>query len=105
MLAALNNIFPLVLRLGLLTFGFGLLHGMGFAGALGELGIPADQQVPSVLAFNLGVEIGQIAILLILLPILIAARNYHWYSRFSMPTASLIITLIAGHWVIARALY
>lgn len=105
MLAALNNIFPLVLRLGLLTFGFGLLHGMGFAGALGELGIPADQRVLSVLAFNLGVEIGQVAILLVLLPVLILVRNYRWYSSFSVPTASLVITLVAGHWVIARAFY
>lgn len=105
MFAALNNIFPLVLRLGLLTFGFGLLHGMGFAGALGELGIPADQQLLSVLTFNLGVEIGQMAILLAVLPVLTLIRHYTWYSRFSLPAASLAITIIAGNWAITRAFY
>ena len=74
LLVALNNVFPLVLRLGWLTFGFGLLHGMGFAGVLGELGLPADQQLLTVLAFNLGVEIGQMAIVLLLLPLIIFVR-------------------------------
>jgi hypothetical protein len=101
--AALNNIFPLVLRLGLLTFGFGLLHGMGFAGALGELGIPADQQVLSVLAFNLGVEIGQMAILVAVMPILIVVRNQTWYSRYSLNALSLAISLVAAQWVVQRA--
>lgn len=105
MCAALNNIFPLVLRLGALTFGFGLLHGMGFAGALGELGIPADQQLLSVIAFNIGVEIGQMAILLIVLPILILVRNQSWYSRYSLNALSILITLTAAQWAFQRAFF
>lgn len=101
-LAALNNIFPVVKRLGWLTFCFGLLHGMGFAGALGELGLPADQQALTVLAFNLGVEIGQMVIVLLLLPILIVLRRHYWYARYSMTGLSAIIVLIAVQWTIQR---
>jgi hypothetical protein len=101
-LTALNNIFPLVLRLGWLTFGFGLLHGMGFAGALGELGLPADQQTLTVLAFNLGVEIGQMAIVLVVLPLLIFLRKFFWYSRYSVTALSVIIFLVAAQWTLER---
>ncbi|MDG1417558.1 MAG: HupE/UreJ family protein [Maricaulis sp.] len=45
-----------------LVFGFGLFHGLGFAGALTELGMPPDQFLPSLLAFNVGVELGQLSI-------------------------------------------
>lgn len=100
--AAINNIFPMVIRMGILTFCFGLLHGMGFAGALGELGIPADQQLLTVLAFNIGVEIGQMAIVLAVLPLLIAIRNKIWYSRYSLIAISVVITLIALQWVFQR---
>lgn len=100
--AALNNIWPLVLRLGWLTFAFGLLHGMGFAGVLGELGLPPDQQLPSILAFNLGVEIGQLAILAVLLPLLILLRNTSLYNRAVMPVGSFVIAVIAVQWSIER---
>jgi hypothetical protein len=100
--AALNNIWPLVLRLAWLTFAFGLLHGMGFAGVLGELGLPADQQFLSILAFNLGVEIGQLAILAILLPVLILLRKSKFYSKGVMPVGSLLIALMAVQWSIER---
>jgi len=101
-LTALNNIFPMVLRLGLLTFGFGLLHGMGFAGALGELGLPADQQTLTVLAFNVGVELGQMAIVLVVLPLLIFLRKFYWYSRYSVSALSIVIFLIAVQWTLER---
>lgn len=100
--AALNNIWPVVVRLAWLTFAFGLLHGMGFAGVLGELGLPADQQLLSILAFNLGVEIGQLAILALLLPILILLRNSKVYRNGIMPVSSLLIALMAVQWSIER---
>lgn len=102
LLVALNNIFPLVLRLGWLTFGFGLLHGMGFAGVLGELGLPADQQLLTVLAFNVGVEIGQMAIVLLVLPLLIILRKKLWYARYALTGTSIVIALVALQWIIAR---
>ena len=90
------------MRLAWLTFAFGLLHGMGFAGVLGELGLPADQQLLSILAFNLGVEIGQLAILALLLPILILLRNSKIYRNGLMPISSLLIALMAVQWSIER---
>lgn len=101
-LAALNNIFPVVKRIGWLTFGFGLLHGMGFAGALGELGLPADQQALTVLAFNLGVEIGQMFIVILVLPILMLLRKHYWYARYSMTSLSAVIVLLAVQWTFQR---
>ena len=100
--AALNNIWPLVVRLGWVTFAFGLLHGMGFASVLGELGLSSDYQLLSVLAFNLGVEIGQLAILVVALPLLILARNRQWYQKWVMPAGSIAIALIAVQWSIER---
>lgn len=101
-LVALNNIYPLVLRLGWLTFAFGLLHGMGFAGALGELGLPADQQFLTVLAFNLGVELGQMAIVLVVLPLLISIRNYSAYIPYGLKGLSIVIVLVAIQWIVQR---
>ena len=102
LLVALNNIFPIVVRLGWLTFAFGLLHGMGFAGVLGELGVPADQQLLSILAFNLGVEIGQMAIVLLLLPLLILLRKQLWYARYALTGTSIVIALVAMQWIVER---
>lgn len=102
LLVALNNIFPLLLRLGWLTFGFGLLHGMGFAGVLGELGLPADQQLLAVLAFNLGVELGQMTIVLLLLPVLMLLRHYFWYARYALGGTSAVIALVAVQWILQR---
>lgn len=101
-LAALNNIFPLVLRLGWLSFGFGLIHGMGFAGVLGELGLPVNQQLLSIVAFNIGVEIGQLVIVLTVLPLLIKIRNSPLYSRYSVNIISAVISVTAMHWFIQR---
>ena len=102
LLAALNNIWPLVLRLGWITFAFGLLHGMGFASVLGDLGLSQDYTVLSVLAFNLGVELGQLAILAVAIPVLIAIKRFTWYRKWAMPSGSMGIALIALLWSIER---
>lgn len=97
-----NNLLPMVRRLGLITFVFGLIHGMGFAGALAELGFPEQQQVVSVLAFNIGVELGQLAIIAICLPLLLWLRKKAFYAKILMPSISLIIGLVALFWVFER---
>lgn len=70
-IAALNHLYPIVIRLGGMTFAFGLLHGMGSAGVLGERGLPADQKVLTVLSFNIGVELCQLVVVGAVLPLLI----------------------------------
>lgn len=102
LLAALNNIWPLVVRVAGLTFAFGLLHGMGFAGVLSELGLPSDQKFWSVLSFNLGVEIGQLCILALVLPVLIWLRNFNWYAQYFVRCSSLLIAVIALQWTLER---
>jgi hypothetical protein len=101
-LTALNNLWPLVTRLSWITFGFGLLHGMGFASVLGELGLSQQHSLLSILAFNLGVEAGQLMILLALLPVLFFCRGKHWYPRYGLKVGSIVIGLIAINWSIQR---
>ncbi|MBT3136174.1 HupE/UreJ family protein [Alteromonas sp. ALT199] len=101
-ITALNNVYPIIMRLRFITFGFGLLHGMGFASVFGDLSAQTGSLVMNVLAFNLGVEIGQLAIVALLLPVLIALRNARVYSKAIMPIASSIIAIIAINWTLQR---
>ena len=101
-LTALNNLWPLVTRLSLITFGFGLLHGMGFASVLGELGLSEQHTLLSILAFNIGVEAGQLMILLALLPVLFFCRSKQWYLKYGLKLGSIIIGIIAINWSIQR---
>ncbi len=74
----------------LLTFGFGLVHGMGFAGALGEIGLPQQYFISSLLSFNLGVEAGQMGIVFVVLPMLLQLRKYSWYRYILLGASSAI---------------
>ncbi|NOU98889.1 HupE/UreJ family protein [Paenibacillus planticolens] len=84
-----------------LTAIFGLIHGMGFAGALAETGLPKDNLISALLTFNLGVETGQIMILCLLLPLLIWLRKFPWYRKMMISTSCLIF-VIAFYWLIQR---
>jgi hypothetical protein len=104
-LAALNNVFPLVdRRLWLLAFGFGLVHGLGFAGALEELGLPRHALVASLLAFNVGVELGQLAIVAVFLPAAFLLRRTRLYPRVVLRAGSEAIAALAGLWLVERIL-
>ena len=92
----------MIMRVGFITFGFGLLHGMGFASVFGDLNAQAGSLVMNVLAFNLGVEIGQLAIVAILLPLLLALRSVKVYAKAIMPIASSIIAVVALNWTLQR---
>jgi hydrogenase/urease accessory protein HupE len=87
----------------LLVFGFGLLHGMGFAGALQELGIPTNYFFASLLSFNVGVELGQLAVLGLAF-LLVGAWTYkkEWYRRRVVIPASVLIALLGLYWAVER---
>jgi len=103
-LAALNNLFPVVANgRWMAAFGFGLLHGFGFAGALQDLGLPTGSLALSLAAFNLGVESGQLAIVLVFLPLAFALRSTWTYRRLVFAGGSVAIAAIASVWLVERA--
>lgn len=90
----------------LLVFGFGLLHGLGFASVLGEFGLPDQQFYAALIGFNVGVELGQITVILAaFLTVGVWFRNKWWYrGRIAIP-ASVVIALIGGYWFVERVFY
>ena len=91
------------------TFAFGLIHGFGFAGALQEMGLPANAVVPALAAFNIGVEIGQVAIVSIVVPALIlldrlfaADRTKPVRAAALVYTLSAVITVLGSYWLVTR---
>jgi hypothetical protein len=104
-LAALNNLRPLYQRGRVLfAFGFGLLHGFGFASVLAELGLPQGALLLSLVGFNLGVELGQLAIVAVFLPLAWLLRKGLFYRRVVMLGGSAVIALVAAVWLLERAL-
>lgn len=103
-LAALNNLRPVVGdSRWIVAFGFGLVHGFGFAGALGELGLPADARLISLAAFNLGVELGQLAIVIPFVAIAWLVRGRPAYRRVALVGGSMAIAALATVWFAERA--
>lgn len=103
-LAAANNLKPLVEgRRWLVAFCFGLIHGFGFASVLAELGLPREALVLSLLGFNLGVEIGQLAIVAVFLPLAFSLRATVFYRRGVLIGGSLATLVVALAWFLERA--
>lgn len=103
-LAAANNLYPVVQRRRwLVAFGFGLIHGFGFASVLTELGLPQGALVLSLLGFNLGVETGQLAIVAVFLPMAYVLRNTLLYRKLVFLGGSWLTLLLALVWLIERA--
>ena len=104
-LASANNLWPVVeRRRWLVAFGFGLVHGFGFASVLAELGLPADALVLSLLGFNVGVELGQLAIVAVFLPVAFLLRDSFLYRRGVFVGGSVLTLLVALVWLAERAL-
>jgi hypothetical protein len=102
-LAALNNLWPLFHgRRALVAFGFGLIHGFGFASVLLDLGLPKAALLLSLVGFNVGVEIGQMAIVLLFLPLAFLARNTALYRKGLLGAGSSLIVLLALVWLVER---
>jgi hydrogenase/urease accessory protein HupE len=87
-----------------LTFAFGLIHGLGFAGALKEIGLgtAGTSIVGPLVAFNLGVEIGQLAVAAPLLFLLWRLRRLPWFSRQGARAVSLIVAAVGLVWLAQR---
>ena len=103
-LAALNNVWPLFLgRRWVVAFAFGLVHGFGFATVLADLGLPQGTLALALLGFNVGVELGQLAIVLAFLPLAYALRRSWFYQRAVMVGGSLAIAALAAVWLAERA--
>jgi hydrogenase/urease accessory protein HupE len=90
----------------LITFSFGLAHGLGFADALKEFGIGSGQFgiVWPLVGFNLGVEVGQLSVAAVVLPILWQLRKNPGFARQWVPVCSVAVTLAGSYWMVERIL-
>jgi hypothetical protein len=104
MLAALNNLFPIIrASRWIVAFCFGLVHGFGFASVLTDLGLPRGALAVALVGFNLGVELGQIAIVGVFLPLAYFLRRTWLYRDVVLIGGSGAIVAVAALWFIERA--
>jgi hypothetical protein len=102
-LAALNNLRGTIeRRRWVLAFVFGLIHGFGFASVLADLGLPKDALVLALVGFNVGVELGQLAIVAVFLPIAFALRGTKFYRVGVLKAGSVLVAILAGWWLVQR---
>lgn len=85
-----------------IAFGFGLIHGFGFANVLADMQLPTGSLALSLFAFNIGVELGQCAIVLVALPLIRYAQRHTFYERSFMPIAAMLIAAIGLAWSVER---
>jgi hypothetical protein len=103
--AALNNVYPVIeKRLWVVAFIFGLVHGLGFANVLTELGLPAGALAVSLVGFNLGVEAGQLAIVAAVIPLAFGLRRSSLYRPVILAAGSMCIAVMATIWLLERSL-
>jgi len=103
-LAALNNVRPVISdKRWVMAFIFGLVHGFGFAAVLADLGLPKSDLLIALIAFNAGVELGQLAIVAAFLPLAWWLREGWFYRRVVLLAGSGAVVVIATAWLIERA--
>lgn len=103
---AIENVFISSLkawRYGVI-FLFGLLHGMGFAGVLSDIGLPEEQFLISLLSFNVGVEVGQLTVVGLAFLAVVFFRNRSWYRKGIVIPASVLIAAVGLYWTAERLL-
>ncbi len=86
----------------LVAFGLRLIHGFGSASVLRDLGLPRPNLVQALVGFNLGVEAGQLAIVLVFLPIAYGLRQAPAYRVWGLTAGSGMAAILAGAWVCQR---
>jgi hydrogenase/urease accessory protein HupE len=87
-----------------LTFLFGLIHGFGFSNVLRELGLSSGRMVLSLFSFNLGVEVGQLAFVVVLFPLLLALGKTRWKEPV-MAGVSVAVMSLGFYWFVQRAVF
>jgi HupE/UreJ protein len=87
----------------IIAFGFGLLHGFGFASALSQIGLPQNAKLEALVLFNVGVEVGQVLVVSVLAPVLFVVRTYspEYRVRFGQ-TVSIILGVASFYWLCER---
>lgn len=104
-IAALNNLVPVVTEArARIAFAFGLLHGFGFASVLADMGLPDGARLLALVAFNLGIECGQLAVVLLVMPLAYRARGAPLYRGLVLPAGSAAVAALAAVWLAQRAL-
>lgn len=104
LLGALNILFPVVReRRWLLALVFGLIHGLGFAAVLSDLQLDTGHLLESLIGFNIGVELGQLAIVTVAMPAVFLIRSSAFYLRVALPAGAAAIGCLAIYWAVTRA--
>jgi hypothetical protein len=101
--AALNNLRGTIeMKRWVMAFVFGLIHGFGFASVLADLGLPKDALVLALVGFNVGVELGQLVIVAVFLPLAFWLRATKFYRVGVLMAGSVLVALLAGWWLLQR---
>jgi hypothetical protein len=88
----------------LLSFAFGLVHGFGFAGVLMELELPVGRLLPALLGFNVGVELGQLAVVAVSWPLIVLlAQRSRAAHRLAVEAGSAAILALGVFWLVGRS--
>jgi len=104
-LVALNNIFPVFHdRSWIVLFAFGLFHGMGFASVMKDLPFRMGDLRQLLLSFNIGVELGQLVIVILVFPVIFFLRKSKFYQPVVLVGGSLVICVVAVWWFYERAI-
>ena len=86
----------------LITLFFGLIHGFGFAGIMQEMELSRSSIASSLLFFNVGVEVGQLAIILLVFPLLLLFRKYQKQFKMFVSVSSIFIAALGMFWIVQR---
>lgn len=101
--AALNNLCGTIeSKRWVMAFAFGLIHGFGFASVLADLGLPQGALVLALVGFNAGVELGQLAIVAVFLPLAFALRGTTFYRVGVLKAGSVLVAMLAAWWLVQR---
>ena len=103
-IVALDILFPIFKKKIIwVVIIFGLFHGFGFASVLSHLGVPGEHTVLSLLGYNLGIEIGQVAVILIILPMLYLIKDYTFFPKIILKYGAIALIMLSAVWFVEGA--